>query len=88
MTSKPTEPSAAAPTRTGLIPPRTLAFIQLVGAATSFGLTFSFNRYVASEGIPFVAYVFWQTVSGAVVLLRLFVPSTTRSLPYQDVEDR
>lgn len=75
MTPQPTEPTErterteprAAKKR--LIPQRTLAFILLVGVATAFGLTFSFNRYVADEHIPFIAYVFWQTVSGAVVLL-------------------
>jgi drug/metabolite transporter (DMT)-like permease len=39
----------------------------LIGFA--FALTFIFNRIATTNGIPFLPYVFWQAVEGALILL-------------------
>ena len=39
----------------------------LIGFA--FALTFVFNRLATTNGIPFLAYVFWQALEGSLILL-------------------
>jgi drug/metabolite transporter (DMT)-like permease len=50
---------------------RLIPMAMLVTAATTFGATFSLNRFAVEEGIPFLPYVFWQAVLGALVLMVL-----------------
>jgi drug/metabolite transporter (DMT)-like permease len=45
----------------------------LIGFA--FALTFVFNRIATTNGIPFLAYVFWQALEGSLFLLALCVGS-------------
>lgn len=45
----------------------------LIGFA--FALTFVFNRIATTNGIPFLPYVFWQALEGALILLAVCVGS-------------
>ena len=50
---------------------RLVPTLMLFAAGILFGLTFSLNRIAATEGIPFIPYVFWQAVGAGVLLLTL-----------------
>ena len=42
---------------------------MLFAAGILFGLTISLNRIAATDGIPFIPYVFWQAVGAGLLLL-------------------
>lgn len=46
-----------------------LPSILLVIGGITYGLVISLNRIATTEGIPFIPYVFWQALGGAVLLL-------------------
>ena len=48
---------------------RLVSFALLIVCGGSFGLIFSANKIAVTGGIPFFAYVFWQTVGAGLVLL-------------------
>ncbi len=48
-----------------------VSFALLIVCGGTFGLIFSANKIAVTGGIPFFAYVFWQTLGGGLVLLLL-----------------
>ena len=56
-----------------------LPFGMLLFAATIYSMTFSLNRIAMIDGIPVVAFVFWQGLGTA--LLTFFAAVVTRQLP-------
>ncbi|MEE8171783.1 MAG: MJ0042-type zinc finger domain-containing protein, partial [Alphaproteobacteria bacterium] len=62
-------PAAPAPSSVAAL--RLVPTAMLFAAGILFGLTFSLNRIAATEGIPFIPYVFWQAVGAGVLLLTL-----------------
>ena len=48
---------------------RIVSFALLIVCGGTFGLIFSANKIAVTGGIPFFAYVFWQTVGAGLVLL-------------------
>ena len=48
---------------------RLVSFALLIVCGGTFGLIFSANKIAVTGGIPFFAYVFWQTVGAGLVLL-------------------
>jgi drug/metabolite transporter (DMT)-like permease len=47
---------------------RLTALIMLFACGGTYGLIFSLNRLAVDDGIPFLAYVFWQALFGGVIL--------------------
>ena len=54
-------------------------FAMLLFGAAIFSMTFSLNRIAITEGIPVVAFVFWQSLGAA--LLAFVAAVVTRQLP-------
>ena len=54
-------------------------FAMLLFGAAIFSMTFSLNRIAITEGIPVVAFVFWQSLGAA--LLAFVAAVATRQLP-------
>lgn len=52
--------------RPGLVP-----FVLLFVLGISFGAIFTLNRLATTNGVPFIPYLFWQALGGAVALLVL-----------------
>ena len=48
---------------------RLVSFVLLIVCGGTFGLIFSANKIAVTGGIPFFAYVFWQTLGAGLVLL-------------------
>ena len=48
---------------------RLVSFALLIVCGGTFGLIFSANKIAVTGGIPFFAYVFWQTLGAGLVLL-------------------
>ena len=48
---------------------RMISFALLIVCGGTFGLIFSANKIAVTGGIPFFAYVFWQTLGAGLVLL-------------------
>lgn len=42
---------------------RLVSFVLLIVCGGTFGLIFSANKIAVTGGIPFFAYVFWQTLA-------------------------
>jgi drug/metabolite transporter (DMT)-like permease len=55
----------------------TIALLFLLGV--SFGVVYALNLTATANGVPFLAYVFWQSLGGAVILFVISV--ITRQLP-------
>ncbi|HJN04928.1 MAG TPA: DMT family transporter [Alphaproteobacteria bacterium] len=70
-----TAPAQDAPHRASLIFP----LVLLVGGASIYGSIFAANKIVAEAGVPPMAYVFWQSVGGGLILFVL--SALTRQLP-------
>ena len=49
--------------------PGASSLVMLFVLGLSFALVLVFNRVAAENGLPFVPYVFWQSLGGAVILL-------------------
>ncbi len=56
-----------------------LASTLLLVGGIGFGLVIALNRVVTTEGIPFIPYIFWQSLGASVVLLVVSV--IRRKLP-------
>lgn len=52
-----------------MIPSRILHIIMLFTVGISYSLLFSINKMAAEEGVPYVAYVFWHSLGGGILLL-------------------
>ena len=61
--------------------PVTLGMLFVLGV--SFALTVSLNRFAADGGVPFLPYVFWQSLGGGVALM--LIAAALRSLPPIDL---
>ncbi len=48
---------------------RLVPTLMLFAAGILLGLTFSLNRIAASDGIPFIPYVFWQALGAGLLML-------------------
>lgn len=60
-----------APAKSSLAALRVVPTAMLFAAGISLGLTFSLNRIAATDGIPFIPYVFWQALGAGLLLLAL-----------------
>jgi drug/metabolite transporter (DMT)-like permease len=49
--------------------PGTMAIVMLFVLGFSFALVIILNRVATTNGVPFVPYVFWQSLGGCVILL-------------------
>lgn len=52
-----------------MIPPRVLHLGMLFTVGISYSLLFSINKLAAEAGLPYVAYVFWHSLGGGLMLL-------------------
>jgi len=57
--------SAAAPPARNALP---VAWALLIVCGAAYGLLVALNRIVTAEGIPFLPYIFWQTLGAALFL--------------------
>ena len=64
--------------------PVTIAMLFVLGV--SFALAISLNRFAADGGVPFLPYVFWQSLGGGIALVLL--AAALRRLPPIDLPPR
>lgn len=73
------EAKPAAGASAGWRSPGAVPIVMLFVLGLSFGIIFSLNRWATTNGVPFVPFVFWQALGGAVILLVL--SALLRKLP-------
>ncbi|CAN0573753.1 unnamed protein product, partial [Laminaria digitata] len=56
-----------------------IPWLLLIGGASIYGSFFSASKFVADGGVPFIAFTFWQSAIGGVILLT--VAALTGNLP-------
>jgi drug/metabolite transporter (DMT)-like permease len=61
------------------VPSLLVPWLLLVGGATIYGSFFSASKFAAEGGVPFMAFTFWQSAIGGVVLL--VIATLTGNLP-------
>jgi len=67
LSIRPPDTPAASPSAGLRLVPTAMMF----ASGILFGLTFSLNRIAATDGIPFIPYVFWQAVGIGLLLLAM-----------------
>jgi drug/metabolite transporter (DMT)-like permease len=55
--------SAAGPAGAGFLP---IVYLLVLGFC--FGVSFVLNKFATTNGVPFIPYVFWQTIGAALIL--------------------
>ena len=61
--STPTRTSAAGAERSGVLP---IVYLFVLGFC--FGVSFVLNKIATTNGVPFIPYVFWQSIGAALIL--------------------
>lgn len=62
--------------------PGLVAFVMLFCLGVGFGLNIPLNRFATTNGVPFIPYVFWQSLGGAVILF--VIAAAARRMPRFD----
>ena len=61
------------------VPSLVVPWLLLIGGASIYGSFFSASKFASDGGVPFIAFTFWQSAIGAVILLTL--AALTGNLP-------
>ncbi|MFP6689382.1 MAG: hypothetical protein VCD31_08710, partial [Alphaproteobacteria bacterium] len=61
--STPARTSAAGAERSGVLP---IVYLFVLGFC--FGVSFVLNKIATPNGVPFIPYVFWQSIGAALIL--------------------
>lgn len=64
-----------------MIPSRVVHLVMLFTVGISYSLLFSVNKLAAEAGLPYVAYVFWHSLGGGLMLLLICLAMGRRAWP-------